>query len=212
MSAAPRGRFISLEGIDGAGKSSHLGAISRWLQDQGEDVVQTREPGGTPLAETLRDLLLNREMDGLTEALLVFAGRRDHWRTRIAPALAQGRCVVSDRFADATFAYQGAGRGFDWSALQTLESWVLDGGPGPDLTLWFDVDPATAARRRAAARASDRLEALDEAFFARVRDGYARRAAENPQRVVRIDAGQPLDGVGTQVLQALQAWWPGRAR
>ena len=201
------GRFISFEGIDGAGKSSHIDALADALRAQGHSVQQTREPGGTPLAEQLRSLFLQQPMDALTEALLVFAGRRDHLRTVIQPALAAGQVVLCDRFTDATFAYQGGGRGFDTAVLAQLEAWVQADAVGrllqPDLTLWFDLPPAVAAQRRAAARDADRLEREDQAFFDRVRAGYARRAAADPQRFVRIDADQPRDAVWAAVQQAV---------
>jgi len=202
-----RGRFISFEGIDGAGKSSHIDALAAALRAQGHTVLMTREPGGTPLAEQLRSLFLQQPMDALTEALLVFAGRRDHVRTVIQPALAAGHVVLCDRFTDATFAYQGGGRGFDTSVLARLEAWVQADDAGglvqPDLTLWFDLPPAVAARRRAAARDADRLESEDLAFFDRVRAGYARRAAADPQRFAHIDADQPREVVWAAVQQAV---------
>ncbi len=202
------GRFISFEGIDGAGKSSHIEALAAALRARGDTVLVTREPGGTPLAEQLRSLFLQLPMDALTEALLVFAGRRDHLRTVIQPALAAGTVVLCDRFTDATFAYQGSGRGFDAAVLGQLEAWVqADASTGrllqPDQTLWFDLPPAVAAQRRAAARAADRLEREDLAFFERVRAGYARRAAADPQRVLRIAADQPRDTVWAAVQQAV---------
>ena len=202
-----RGRFISFEGIDGAGKSSHIDALAAALRAQGHTVQQTREPGGTPLAEQLRSLFLHQPMDALTEALLVFAGRRDHLRTVIQPALAAGQVVLCDRFTDATFAYQGGGRGFDTAVLAQLEAWVQADDAGglvqPDLTLWFDLPPAVAARRRAAARDADRLESEDLAFFDRVRAGYARRAAADSQRFAHIDADQPREVVWAAVQQAV---------
>ncbi len=200
-------RFISFEGIDGAGKSTHIDSTAAWLRAQGRAVLLTREPGGTPLAESLRSLVLQQPMDALTESLLVFAARRDHLQQAIEPALARGEVVLCDRFTDATFAYQGGGRGFDTAVLATLEAWVQQGRQ-PDLTLWFDVEPAVAAQRRAAARAADRFEAEDLAFFDRVRAGYAARAAAQPQRFVRIDAGQTPADVAAQVLAALQSRGP----
>ena len=225
MSAA--GHFISFEGVDGAGKSSHIETLAAWWRGRGREVLLTREPGGTPLAEALRELFLQREMDALTEALLVFAGRRDHLRTVISPALARGVVVLCDRFTDATFAYQGGGRGFDVAVLAQLAQWVQQpddarqGGQGaahpahpaaaapasgtehrliqPELTLWFDLPAAVAAARRAAARPADRLEREDTAFFERVRAGYARRAAEAPARFARIDADQPREAVWAQI-------------
>jgi dTMP kinase len=208
--ASRPGRFVSFEGIDGAGKSSHIEALADWLRRRGAVVALTREPGGTPLAERLRELFLHEPMDALTEALLMFAARRDHLRQCIEPALGRGEVVLCDRFTDATFAYQGAGRGFDRAVLEQLEAWV-QAGRQPDLTLWFDVPPAEAARRRASARAADRLEREDEGFFARVREGYALRAAADPGRFVRIDAAQPLEAVRAEAIAALAArGWFGR--
>ena len=199
-----QGRFISFEGIDGAGKSSHLEQTVAWLRARGHEVVQTREPGGTPLAERLRELVLHESMDALTELLLVFAARRDHLRQQIEPALAAGRTVVCDRFTDASFAYQGGGQGADAAVLSQLEAWVQQGRQ-PDLTLWFDLPPQVAAARRGAARAPDRFEREDAGFFERVRAGYARRAAAAPQRFVRIDAQQAADAVWVAVEAAVAA-------
>ena len=202
------GRFISFEGIDGAGKSSHIEAVAAWLRDRGRVVLITREPGGTALAESLRELFLQHEMDALTEALLVFAGRRDHLRAVIAPALARGEVVLCDRFTDATFAYQGGGRGFDLGLLSQLEQWVQQVPTGllqPDLTLWFDLPAAVAAARRAAVRAADRLEREDLVFFERVSAAYAARARAAPQRIVRIVADQAREAVWAELLLALQA-------
>lgn len=201
------GRFITLEGIDGAGKSSHLEAIGRELRERGREVVVTREPGGTPLAEAIRSLFLDRRMDALTEALLVFAARRDHLTRLIEPALARGADVICDRFTDATFAYQGAGRGFDLAVLRQLEGWVQQGRQ-PDLTLWFDLPVAIAAERRAASRAADRFEQEEREFFERVAAGYAQRRAEAPGRFARIDAARPRDEVWAQVRTALLAALP----
>jgi dTMP kinase len=199
MTAPPtRGRFITLEGIDGAGKSSHIEALAGWLRARGQEVVVTREPGGTELAERLRDLVLHAPMDALTEALLVFAARRDHLLNLIEPALARGATVLCDRYTDATFAYQGGGRGFDLDVLGDLEAWVQRGRQ-PDLTLWFRIAPAAAAARRAAARAPDRFESQDEAFFARVDAGYATRCAAAPGRFVPVDASAERATVWAQI-------------
>ncbi len=204
------GLFISFEGIDGAGKSTHIEAVAQAFEAQGRAVIRTREPGGTPLAERLRELVLNAPMDALTESLLVFAARRDHIAQVIAPALAQGRVVLCDRFSDATFAYQGGGRGFDWQLLQTLEQWVQRQGAygtdllQPALTLWFDLPASVAAARLATARVPDKFEAQPQAFFEAVASGYARRLAEQPQRFARVDADQPLQAVRAQVLAALR--------
>lgn len=208
----PSGLFISFEGIDGAGKSSHIEALTHAFRQAGRTVTLTREPGGTPLAEKLRNLLLHDAMDPLTEALVAFAARRDHLVNVIEPALARGDVVVSDRFTDATFAYQGAGRGFDWSQLQILERMAQTGCAlqpdlmrEPDLTIWFDLPAAVAAERLAAARVPDRFEAQPQDFFAAVAAGYARRCTDAPQRFARIDAHQSREAVWQQVLDVLHA-------
>lgn len=195
--------FITFEGIDGAGKSSHIDALAARLKSRGHDVVQTREPGGTPLAETLRGLVLHQPMDALTESLLVFAARRDHLQQVIEPALARGATVLCDRFTDATFAYQGAGRGFDLGVLAQLESWVQQGRQ-PDLTLWFDLAPEVAAERLALARVPDRFEQQPGEFFRRVREGYRQRRAAQPGRFVCIDAAQDRAQVWADIEAALQ--------
>jgi dTMP kinase len=197
-------QFITFEGIDGAGKSSHIEAVAAHLRERGATVVLTREPGGTPLAEHLRELLLHSPMDHLTESLLVFAARRDHVQNVIAPALARGDVVLCDRYTDATFAYQGGGRGFDRQVLSTLENWV-HADVHPDLTLWFDLPAAVASARRAAARTPDRFEQLDTAFFDRVRTAYASRAAQAPKRIARIDAALSFEAVAQQVFKVLEA-------
>ncbi|NBQ90872.1 MAG: dTMP kinase [Betaproteobacteria bacterium] len=191
--------FISLEGIDGAGKSTHLVALAQWWRARGREVVLTREPGGTPLAERLRDMVLHEAMDPLTESLLVFAARREHVLKVIEPALARGAVVLCDRFTDATFAYQGGGRGFDWAVLEQLERWV-HGQRQPDLTFLFDVPPEVAQARRAAVRQPDRFEAQDESFFVRVRQAYQQRLHAQPQRFAVVDATAAPEAVGAQVL------------
>ena len=208
LPGATTARFITFEGIDGAGKTSHIESLAAWIRARGQSLIVTREPGGTPLAEQLRERFLHDEMDALTECLLVFAARRDHLQQRIEPALAAGTSVLCDRFTDATFAYQGAGRGFDVAVLAQLERWV-QGDRQPDLTLWFDVEPAQAAARRAAARQPDRLERMDEAFFERVRSGYVQRQAAYPQRIVRIDARGSRQAVWAQVEREVsrRGWW-----
>ncbi|MCV2355873.1 dTMP kinase [Paucibacter sp. B2R-40] len=197
-------RFITFEGIDGAGKSTHIAALTERLSARGAVVVNTREPGGTELAETLRGLFLHSGMDSLTEALLVFAGRRDHLQRVIEPALAAGQTVLCDRYTDASFAYQGAGRGMDLTVLTTLEQWVQNGRQ-PDLTLWFDLPAEMAATRRAAAREADRFEQQDLDFFERVRGGYAARAAAAPQRFARIDASGSVAEVAAQISAVMEA-------
>jgi dTMP kinase len=198
------GLFISFEGIDGAGKSTHIEGLAAAFKAQGRQVTLTREPGGTPLAEKLRELVLHDAMDPLTEALLVFAARRDHLNQVIEPALASGDVVLCDRFTDATFAYQGGGRGFDLDVLHQLEQWV-QGRAGslrqPDVTVWFELDPAIAAERLANARVPDRFEAQPVAFFQQVSDGYAARAEADAQRFVRINAAQTREAVWQQLHQ-----------
>jgi len=198
------GRFITFEGIDGAGKSTHIQPAAARCRDAGRRVTVTREPGGTDLAETLREAILHTSMDGIVETLLVFAARRDHIDRVIAPALGRGDVVLCDRFTDATYAYQGFGRGQDLALLQHLEDAVQE-GLQPDLTLWFDVDPRIAAKRRAQARAADRFEAEDLAFFERVRGGYLARMNAAPRRVVRIDASRDRLDVERQVGAAIDA-------
>ena len=207
------GLFISFEGIDGAGKSTHINALVQAFEAQGRRVTLTREPGGTPLAEKLRALVLNDAMDPLCEALLMFAARRDHLQQVIEPALARGDVVLCDRFTDATFAYQGHGRGFDLAVLSTLERWVQDTGNGllqPDLTLWFDLPPAVAAARLANARTPDRFESESQAFFERVAGGYAARMKADPQRFARITADQAPEQVAHAVRAAVvgRSWLP----
>ena len=201
------GRFISFEGIDGAGKSTHIRAVADWFRARGADVQLSREPGGTPLAETLRDIVLGQPMGSLTELLLMFAGRRDHVETVIKPALAAGRTLLCDRFTDASFAYQGGGRGLPLSVLEPLADWVQE-GTEPELTLWFDLPAEQAAARRASAREADRIEQQDLEFFERVRAGYAARAAQAPRRIVRIDASGTVEQVAAAVLAVLTDRYP----
>ncbi|MFY9259928.1 MAG: dTMP kinase [Gallionella sp.] len=190
-------RFITFEGVDGAGKSTHLAGFADALRQRGLDVLVTREPGGTPLGEQLREMLLHHPMDINTEALLMFAARMEHIAQVIQPALDAGKWVVSDRFSDASFAYQGGGRGMDWDKLRQLEQWVHP-ELQPDLTLFFDV-PVEIARQRLANNVSlDRFEQEHSDFFERVRAGYHRRLAESPQRYALIDASQSPDAVAEQ--------------
>lgn len=183
------GKFITLDGVDGAGKSTHLAYVAERLRQRGHEVVVTREPGGTPLGEVLRDLLLHREMAADTELLLMFAARQEHLSALILPALARGAWVVCDRFTDASYAYQCGGRGIPVARVAALESWVQHGFT-PDLTLLFDVSPDVAEARRAAARAADRFEREAGAFFGRVRDAYLARAAAEPERIRVLDAAR----------------------
>ena len=204
------GLFITFEGIDGAGKSTHIAGLAEAFRAQGRTVELTREPGGTPLAEKLRELVLNDPMDPLCEALLMFAARRDHLQEVIEPALARGDVVLCDRFTDATFAYQGAGRGFDLDVLRQLERWV-QAMPGkgnrlrqPDLTVWFDLPPAVAAERLAGARLPDRFESQSLAFFERVAAGYGDRLGQDPTRFARVPSDQSRDEVWRHVRQAFE--------
>ncbi|MDO9438824.1 dTMP kinase [Hydrogenophaga sp.] len=203
------GLFISFEGIDGAGKSTHIAALADAFRAAGRSVVLTREPGGTPLAEKLRELVLNDAMDPLSEALLMFAARRDHLQQVIEPALERGDVVLCDRFTDATFAYQGSGRGFDVGVLRQLESWVQARPDStqlrqPDLTVWFDLPPAVAAQRLASARVPDRFESQPVAFFERVAAGYAARLNESPDRFARIASDQTKASVWQQLQQTVE--------
>lgn len=195
-------KFISFEGMDGAGKSTHLSWFADALKQRGLEVVVTREPGGTPMGEQLREILLHQTMGLDTEALLMFAARAEHIAQVIKPSLLAGKVVISDRFSDASFAYQGAGRGMDWERLKHLEAWVHP-DLQPDLTLFFDV-PVEVARLRLANNATlDRFEQEQSDFFERVRAGYRRRVQENPQRYVVIDAAQPLEKVTAQLTAIL---------
>ncbi|MEO6291773.1 MAG: dTMP kinase [Burkholderiaceae bacterium] len=222
MKSVKDGLFISFEGIDGAGKSTHIAALVAAFQaERGADrVVHTREPGGTPLAEKLRQLILNDAMDPLTESLLVFAARRDHLNLVIEPALARGDVVLSDRFTDATFAYQGGGRGFDLNTLLILEQWTqqisrLDADltlknedepiRQPDLTIWFDLPAEVAAQRLTGARVPDKFEAQPVEFFRQVAAGYQQRMDTHPARFAKINSNQNRDLVWRDVLAVVQA-------
>ncbi len=199
-----RGLFITLEGIDGAGKSSQFDAVVEALRGLGRRVVTTREPGGTALGERLRELLLSQDMSTSTEALLLFAARQEHVLKVIEPALLQGQDVVCDRFTDATLAYQGAGKGVPRDRLEALAHWVHP-GLQPDLTLLLDLPASSAAQRlRAQARIADRFEQESEAFFARVRQQYLDLASEQPTRWRVIDASGGLEQVRVDLLKNLK--------
>jgi dTMP kinase len=204
-----RGRFITFEGIDGAGKSTQLTFIAERLRAAGIDLVVTREPGGTALAEQLRELILHQAMDRDTETLLVFAARCEHLARVIRPALEAGQWVLCDRFTDATYAYQAGGRGLPAARIAQLEQWV-HAELQPDLTFLVDVPPAVAAQRLAAARAADRFEAEQEAFFTRVRAVYLERAAREPERFVVLDGTQTPEALrqllAGQIEQRVAAW------
>jgi len=190
------GKFITLEGIDGAGKSTHLAWLKNFLRGRGLTVVVTREPGGTPLGEKLRALLLDssQAMHPETEALLMFAARREHLDKVILPALERGDWVISDRFTDASFAYQGGGRGLATNRLDDLERWV-QGKFQPDLTLYLDVGVELGRQRVNAIKTADRFEKEQDEFFRRVREAYLQRAHKFPQRIRLIDSNQPLEKV-----------------
>jgi dTMP kinase len=198
------GKFISFEGVDGAGKSTHLEYVARFLRGKGRQVVLTREPGGTELGERLRELLLHRgAMHPDTEALLMFAARGEHVEQLIKPALARGDWVVSDRFTDASYAYQCGGRGIAEQRLKRLEDWVLQGFK-PALTLVFDVPPEVAALRRGQVREADRFEQEARDFFQRVRDVYLVRARQEPARIKVIDADRPIAAIQQDLAQILE--------
>lgn len=204
------GKFISLEGMDGAGKTTVLNLVGEWLAQQGHGVVMTREPGGTPLAEEIRQLLLTPREEVMhpdAELMLMVAARVQHVRTKIEPALAAGQWVVSDRFFDASYAYQGGGRGLDMARIARLHDWAISGF-APDLTLLLDV-PVALGKARVAGRgeAQTRFEDEQMAFYERVRQAYLARAAAEPQRVVVIDASHTPDGVADQVRAALAGRW-----
>lgn len=194
-----RGKFITLEGIDGAGKSTHLAWMAESLRAAGLTVITTREPGGTPLAESLRDLLLHQKMHADTEALLMFASRAEHLRTLIEPALARGEWVISDRFTDATYAYQCGGRGIPTARIAALEDWV-QGGLQPDLTLLFDAPVDIAQARVARGTADpDKFEREQGEFFARVRQTYLDRASASDGRIRIVDSRQTIEEIRNQL-------------
>ena len=196
-----KARFITFEGIDGAGKSTHLAWFAQQMRQQLPDtqnVIVTREPGGTALGEALRTLLLHQTMHLETEALLMFAARREHIAQVITPALARGDWVLSDRFTDATFAYQGGGRGLAQDKLETLENWVQQ-GLQPDLTLLFDIPCAQAHARLSKTRALDKFENEAGDFFERIRASYLARAKAQPQRFIVLDASQAIETIQQEI-------------
>ena len=208
----PQGIFITLEGGEGAGKSTNLGFVQQWLERAGREVVATREPGGTELGERVRDILLHgRELhiSAESEMLLMFAARAEHIAKVIRPALNNGKIVLCDRFTDATYAYQGGGRGIPAARIAAIESWVL-GELRPDLTLLFDVS-VEAGRQRAGLRSKpDRFEQESNEFFTRVHATYLARAASEPGRIRVIDAGQSLEKVEQQITAVLKEVVSGR--
>jgi dTMP kinase len=200
-----RGRFITFEGIDGAGKSTQIEVVANALRGRALPIVITREPGGTALGETLREVILHQPMGIGTETLLMFAARAEHLERVIRPALGAGTWVLCDRFTDATYAYQAGGRGMPAERIAELERWVHP-DLQPDLTLLFDVPPDVAAQRLARARSADRFEAEQVDFFARVRDAYVARAGSDPQRFIVIDGTQPADVIGARLNELMQRW------
>lgn len=200
------GKFITLEGTEGVGKSTNLIHVRNWLEQRGIDVVVSREPGGTPLAEEIREVLLaqrNEAFDAVAELLLIFSARAQHLAGVIRPALDRGAWVLCDRFTDATYAYQGAGRGLDKATILQLEAMVQQ-GLQPDLTIVLDIDVETGLQRASHRGALDRFEREEVSFFERVRAGYRERAAAAPDRYAVVDAGNPLDDVQRQIDQVLE--------
>jgi len=195
-------KFITLEGVDGAGKSTHIPTIANLLRAKGKEVLVTREPGGTPLGEKLRELLLHESMHPETETMLMFAARREHLEQVIKPALARGAYVLSDRFTDATFAYQCGGRGVSADKIRQLETWV-QGEFQPDLTLLFDVSVSVSTQRLAGARDPDRFERENADFFERIRQAYLTRANDFPQRFRIVDSGKSLSDISKELEEIL---------
>lgn len=200
-----QGRFITFEGIDGAGKTTQIDALEAWLVSTGREVVRTREPGGTPLGEKIRAMLLNDDMDVTAETLLFFASRAEHIARVIVPALARGAWVLSDRFTDATYAYQVGGKGFDPAKVEALEA-LVQGSLQPFRTILFDIAPEEAARRLAKARAADRFERESFDFFTRVREAYLHRAERSPERFVILDAAQSPQAITEELLAKARQW------
>ena len=200
-----QGRFITFEGIDGAGKTTQIDALEAWLVSTGREVVHTREPGGTPLGEKIRAMLLNDDMDVTAETLLFIASSAEHIARVIVPALARGAWVLSDRFTDATYAYQVGGKGFDPAKVEALEA-LVQGSLQPFRTILFDIAPEEAARRLAKARAADRFERESCDFFTRVREAYLHRAERSPERFVILDAAQSPQAITEELLAKARQW------
>ncbi len=202
-----KARFITLEGIDGAGKSTQMPKIEAVLKSHGVEYVMTREPGGTPVGEKLREILLHQAMEPETEALMMFASRAEHIATVIKPALEKGKWVISDRFTDASFAYQGGGRGIPFDRLENLEQWVQKGFQ-PDLTLLFDVPVEIARKRLSKNESLDRFEHEREAFFERVRKAYLDRASRHPERFLVMDSSLSIEAIHAGIEQAISSLCP----
>ncbi len=205
MTETKQGKFITFEGIDGAGKTTQINALENWLKAQGVEVVRTREPGGTPLGEKIRGMLLYDDMDVTAETLLFFASRAQHIADVIRPALARGAWVLSDRFTDATFAYQVGGKNYSAEKVELLET-LVQGTLQPDCTVLFDIDPTIAAKRLVTARAADRFEKEDVDFFTRVRNAYLLRAEKSNGRFLVLDASQTPEVITHELLTKAQTW------
>lgn len=200
------GKFISIEGLEGAGKTTQAEVLVNWLTEKGHEIIRTREPGGTPVAEKIRQLVLDHheeKIDPVAELLLVFAARKQHVETLIKPNLTAGNWVVSDRFTDATYAYQGGGRCLGFSLIQEVESTVLDGFQ-PDLTIWFDCEAEIGLARASARGELDRIEKESIAFFNRCRNAYLERSKQQPERFIRINANNSVEQVSDDLLKALE--------
>lgn len=205
MHTPKRGKFITVEGVEGGGKSSNIHFLSQYLGDKGIDVIVTREPGGTDVAEAIRHVLLDVNLPSMhenTELLLMFAARAEHLQTKILPALAAGKWVISDRFTDATYAYQGGGRGVSLSKISALENWV-QGDLRPDYTLLFDLDVELGLQRTRQRGAADRFEQEQVEFFQRIRESYLQMAEKESKRFYQIDAAQSLDKVQQQLIYVI---------
>jgi dTMP kinase len=197
------GLFISFEGIDGAGKSTHIARLQQHLLSRGRSVCLTREPGGTPLGESIREWVLHQPVHAMTEVLMMFAARAEHLDKVIRPALAAGQVVLCDRFTDATLAYQGGGRGFDLGFLRSLANQV-EAGTRPVLTVLFDVPPEIGRTRLHGLKAPDRFESEQQAFFVRVRQAYLDLVRDDPDRFMVLDASRPLDEVTAELLRMFE--------
>lgn len=203
------GKFITIEGLEGVGKSTQANNLAQWIETKGHSIVRTREPGGTPIAESIRDVVLDmhpEKMDPTTELLLVFAARKQHTESLIRPALNQGDWVLSDRYTDATYAYQGGGRKLDLSIISNLENLVLKGFK-PDLTIWLDCDAEIGLARAKARGALDRIELEEIGFFNQCRAAYQQRFEADPKRFIRLDANQTIEAVKADLIQALEVWY-----
>jgi dTMP kinase len=203
------GKFITIEGLEGVGKSTQANLLANWVESKGHPIVRTREPGGTPIAEDIRKVVLDlheEPMDPMTELLLVFAARKQHTELLIKPSIEKGQWVLSDRYTDATYAYQGGGRQLDVNKIYDLEQTVLEGFK-PDLTIWLDCDAEIGLARAKARGSLDRIELEDIGFFNLCRKAYQERFNRDPSRFIRLDANQPIDVVTSDLIKALEQWY-----